>query len=46
MVYTFIGASLLWSAGFGFNAGSAVTAGMQAGMAMLSPTWRPHRRFT
>jgi Amt family ammonium transporter len=35
MVLTFIGASLLWVGWFGFNAGSAVTAGMQAGMAML-----------
>src|SRR5216683_644958 len=35
MVYTFIGASLLWVGWFGFNAGSAVTAGLQAGMAML-----------
>jgi Amt family ammonium transporter len=35
VVYTFIGASLLWVGWFGFNAGSAVTAGMQAGMAML-----------
>jgi Amt family ammonium transporter len=34
MVLTFIGASLLWIGWFGFNAGSAVTAGMQAGMAM------------
>jgi Amt family ammonium transporter len=34
MVFTFIGASLLWVGWFGFNAGSAVTAGMQAGMAM------------
>src|SRR5580704_6345265 len=34
MVYTMIGASLLWVGWFGFNAGSAVTAGMQAGMAM------------
>jgi ammonium transporter, Amt family len=33
-VLTFIGASLLWVGWFGFNAGSAVTAGMQAGMAM------------
>ena len=32
---TLIGASLLWVGWFGFNAGSAVTAGMQAGMAML-----------
>jgi Amt family ammonium transporter len=29
-----IGASLLWVGWFGFNAGSAVSAGMQAGMAM------------
>src|SRR5262245_1045925 len=35
MILTFIGASLLWVGWFGFNAGSAVTAGMQAGMAML-----------
>jgi len=35
MVLTFIGASMLWVGWFGFNAGSAVTAGMQAGMAML-----------
>jgi len=35
MVLSFIGASLLWVGWFGFNAGSAVTAGMQAGMAML-----------
>jgi Amt family ammonium transporter len=34
MVLTFIGASLLWVGWFGFNAGSAVTAGLQAGMAM------------
>src|SRR5689334_6817440 len=34
MVLTFIGASLLWVGWFGFNAGSAVTAGMQAGMGM------------
>ena len=34
LVLTFIGASLLWVGWFGFNAGSAVTAGMQAGMAM------------
>src|SRR5437016_14376952 len=33
MVLTFIGAGLLWVGWFGFNAGSAVTAGMQAGMA-------------
>src|SRR3982074_3238579 len=35
MVLIFIGASLLWVGWFGFNAGSAVSAGMQAGMAML-----------
>jgi ammonium transporter, Amt family len=35
VVLTFIGASLLWVGWFGFNAGSAVTAGMQAGMAMM-----------
>jgi ammonium transporter, Amt family len=35
MVLTFIGAALLWVGWFGFNAGSAVSAGMQAGMAML-----------
>jgi Amt family ammonium transporter len=34
VVLTFIGAALLWVGWFGFNAGSAVTAGMQAGMAM------------
>src|SRR3979490_1186910 len=34
-VLTFIGASLLWVGWFGFNAGSAVAASMQAGMAML-----------
>ena len=34
MILTFIGAGLLWVGWFGFNAGSAVTSGMQAGMAM------------
>jgi Amt family ammonium transporter len=35
IVLTYIGAALLWVGWFGFNAGSAVTAGLQAGMAML-----------
>jgi Amt family ammonium transporter len=35
MVRTLIGAALLWVGWFGFNAGSAVTAGLQAGMAIL-----------
>jgi ammonium transporter, Amt family len=35
MVLTMIGASLLWVGWFGFNAGSATSAGLQAGMAML-----------
>ena len=34
MVLTFIGTGLLWVGWFGFNAGSAVTANLQAGMAM------------
>ncbi|HWI25614.1 MAG TPA: ammonium transporter [Stellaceae bacterium] len=34
VVLTFIGAALLWVGWFGFNAGSAVTANLQAGMAM------------
>jgi Amt family ammonium transporter len=33
--YTLIGASMLWVGWFGFNAGSAVSAGGGAGMAML-----------
>jgi ammonium transporter, Amt family len=35
IVYTVIGASLLWVGWFGFNAGSAVSAGTGAGFAML-----------
>jgi Amt family ammonium transporter len=35
VVLTFVGAALLWVGWFGFNAGSAVSAGIQAGMAML-----------
>jgi len=34
MVYTLIGAAMLWVGWFGFNAGSAVSAGQSAGMAM------------
>jgi Amt family ammonium transporter len=34
LILTFIGASLLWVGWFGFNAGSAVTSGTNAGMAM------------
>jgi Amt family ammonium transporter len=34
LVYSLIGASLLWVGWFGFNAGSAVTSGGRAGMAM------------
>ncbi len=35
LVYTVVGASMLWVGWFGFNAGSAVSAGAGAGMAML-----------
>jgi len=35
LVYTLVGAALLWCGWFGFNAGSAVAAGASAGMAML-----------
>jgi Amt family ammonium transporter len=34
LILTMIGASLLWVGWFGFNAGSAVTSGANAGMAM------------
>ncbi len=36
IVFSVIGASLLWIGWFGFNAGSAVSAGGSAGMAMLT----------
>ncbi|HTJ62594.1 MAG TPA: ammonium transporter [Alphaproteobacteria bacterium] len=36
LVLTMIGASLLWVGWFGFNAGSAVTSGVNAGMAMMA----------
>ncbi|NBO18078.1 MAG: ammonium transporter [Proteobacteria bacterium] len=35
IVFSVIGASLLWVGWFGFNAGSAIAAGASAGMAML-----------
>ena len=35
VVFSIIGASLLWVGWFGFNAGSALTSGASAGMAML-----------
>ncbi|MDM4772695.1 ammonium transporter [Solimonas sp. SE-A11] len=35
LVYTIVGAAMLWVGWFGFNAGSAVSAGSSAGMAML-----------
>jgi Amt family ammonium transporter len=34
--YTMLGGALLWVGWFGFNAGSALTAGGQAGMAMIN----------
>jgi Amt family ammonium transporter len=36
LVYSVIGASLLWVGWFGFNAGSAVTSGALAGAAMMN----------
>jgi len=36
LVYSLIGASLLWVGWFGFNAGSAVAAGDRAGMALAT----------
>lgn len=36
LIYTMIGASLLWVGWFGFNAGSAVASDGRAGMAMLA----------
>src|ERR1700694_1872028 len=36
LVYSVIGASLLWVGWFGFNAGSAVTANVNAGMALAA----------
>jgi Amt family ammonium transporter len=35
IILTFIGASLLWVGGFGLNSGSAISAGIQAGIAMV-----------
>lgn len=36
LVFSLVGASLLWVGWFGFNAGSALTAGGRAGMAMAA----------
>ncbi|MDE2357085.1 MAG: ammonium transporter [Alphaproteobacteria bacterium] len=36
LAYSVIGASLLWVGWFGFNAGSALTSGFSAGMAMVA----------
>ena len=44
LVYSVIGASLLWVGWFGFNAGSAVAASGNAGMAMAVDPVRHRRR--
>ncbi|MEZ5304717.1 MAG: hypothetical protein R3F11_29335 [Verrucomicrobiales bacterium] len=41
VVYTAVGACLLWVGWFGFNAGSAGGASGDAGFAMITTQWRP-----